>query len=102
MVVMALLLTTGPMKLLGSSLGPTLIVFCALDQLLDEVVVNLFRHDRAGARGALLPLITKGGLHYAFHGGFDVGFFIHDDGIFAAHLEDGALDPLLARHGFAC
>jgi hypothetical protein len=35
-------------------------------------------------------------LRDAFDGCIDVGIGVDDDGVFAAHFEDGALDPELA------
>ena len=48
-----------------------------------------------------MPLIAKRGLGGAFDRGLDIGFFVHDDGILAAHFEHGTLDPDLAGHRLA-
>ena len=66
-------------------------------QLLEELVVDAFVDDGARAGRALLALEAESGRGYAFDGGVDIGVGIDDDGVFAAHFEDGALDPELAR-----
>jgi len=50
---------------------------------------------RAGR--TLLALEAESGGGYAFDGGVDISVGIDDDGVFATHFEDGALDPELAR-----
>ena len=43
-----------------------------------------------------MPLEPESRLRDTFDGGIDIGIGIDDDGIFATHFEDGALDPELA------
>jgi len=43
-----------------------------------------------------LSLKPKSRLGDAFDGGIDIGIGVDDDGVLAAHFEDGALDPELA------
>ena len=43
------------------------------------------------------PWKPKAACGDAFDGGIDIGVGVDDDGVFAAHFEDGALDPDLAR-----
>ena len=66
-------------------------------QFLEELVVDALVDDGARAGRALLALEAESGRGYAFDGGVDIGVGIDDDGVFAAHFEDGALDPELAR-----
>jgi hypothetical protein len=65
-------------------------------ELFEEFVVDAFIDDDARAGGAFLALKPKSRLSYAFDGGSDVGVGIDDDGVFAAHLENRALNPDLA------
>ena len=74
-------------------------------ELFEELVVDALVDDGARAGRALLSLKSECGLGYAFDGGIDVGVGVDDDGVFAAHLEDGALDPDLTgrlRRGDSC
>ena len=66
-------------------------------QHLEKLVVDALIHDGARAGRALLALEAESRRGYAFDGGVDIGVGIDDDGVFAAHFEDGALDPELAR-----
>src|SRR4029077_8008905 len=50
----------------------------------------------AGAGRTFLSLKPKSRLRDAFDGGVDIGIGVDDDGIFASHFKDGALDPDLA------
>ncbi len=65
-------------------------------KLFQELVVDALVDNRARAGGALLALETECGLGHAFHSGIDVGVGVDDDRVFAAHFENGALDPDLA------
>src|SRR6202035_4733553 len=65
-------------------------------QFLQELVVDAFVDDGARAGRTLLALEAESRLSYAFDGGVNIGVGIDDDGVFAAHFEDGALDPELA------
>ena len=65
-------------------------------QLLEELVVDALVDDGARARGTFLSLEPECSLRYAFDRGVDVGIGVDDDGVFAAHFEDRALDPDLA------
>ena len=65
-------------------------------ELFEKLVVDALVDDGAGAGRALLALEAECGLRDAFDGGVDVGIGVDDDGVFAAHFEDGALDPDLA------
>ncbi len=47
------------------------------------------------------PLKPKGRSNHALDGGFEVRVTIHDDGVLAPHLEDGALDEPLGGSGCA-
>ena len=69
-------------------------------QAVAEDVVEGRIDDGAGAGGALLAVESEGGEGHALDGCVDVAVGLDDDGVFAAHLEDGALDELLARLGF--
>ena len=62
-------------------------------QLLDEGFVDLLAHHRARAGGALLPLESERGGRHALGSGVEIGFLVHDDGVFTAHLRDHALEP---------
>ena len=66
-------------------------------QLLQKLVVDALVDNGARAGRTFLALKTERGLRNAFYGRVDVGVGIDDDGVFAAHFEDGALDPHLAR-----
>ncbi len=55
--------------------------------------------DGAGAGGALLAGEAEGGCDDAFDGGVEVAVGVDDDGVLAAHFEDGALDEALAGLG---
>src|SRR5262249_6145241 len=68
-------------------------------QALEEDVINLLVDDGARAGRALLPLEAESGGGHAFDSGVKVGVSIDDDGVFSAHLQDGAFDPLLAWTG---
>src|SRR5579871_1432118 len=78
--------------------------FDACLQLLEEFVVDALVNNRARTGRALLSLESESGSGNAFHGGIDVRVGVDDDGVLAAHLEDGALDPdlpgALFRGGF--
>src|ERR1700694_3434842 len=65
-------------------------------QFLEELVVDALVDDGARAGRALLALEAESCGGYAFDGGVDIGVGIDDNGVFAAHFEDGALDPKLA------
>ena len=73
----------------------------AFHQLLHKRVVDFFGDDRARARRTLLPLIPERRLHRAFYRRVDIGFFVHDDPVLAAHFQHRALDPHLPRNGLA-
>jgi hypothetical protein len=53
-------------------------------------------HDGARTRRALLALEAERRGHDAFCRIVEIAVIIHDDGVLAAHLEHGALDPQLA------
>src|SRR5208337_2517778 len=74
----------------GNALGAGL-------QFFEELVVDALVDDGARAGRALLALEAESRRGYSFDGGVDIGVGLDDDGIFAAHFEDGALDPELAR-----
>src|SRR4029077_925064 len=65
-------------------------------QFFEEFVVDALVDDGARAGRALLALEAKSRLGYAFDGGIDIGVGVDDDGVFAAHFQNGALDPELA------
>ena len=65
-----------------------------------ECVIDIFGDDGARAGRTLLSLIAKRGLRGAFHCGVDIGFVVDDDGVLAAHFQNGALNPNLAGCGF--
>ena len=88
-------LITAPM-LEFSAGSPTVNLFDARLQLVKELVVDALVHDGARTRRALLALETERRLRDAFDGGVEIGIGVDDDGILAAHFEDGALDPDLA------
>jgi hypothetical protein len=69
--------------------------FHASFELFEELIVDAFVDDGAGAGRALLTLETECRLRNAFDGGVDVGIGVDDDGVLAAHFKDGALDPEL-------
>ena len=87
---------TAPMSAFSAG-SPTCDLLDAGFELLEELVVDALVDDGARAGRALLALESECGLRDAFDGGVDVGVGVDDDGVFAAHLEDGALDPDLAR-----
>ena len=74
----------------------------ALNQLLQERVVNFLGDDRARACGTLLALIAKRRLNRSFHGRINIRFLVHDNGILAAHFQHRALDPDLTWRGLRC
>ena len=97
-------LMTAPMAAFSAT-SPTCDLLDAGFQLFEELVVDALVDDGARAGRALLALEAEGGLGDAFDGGVDVGIGVDDDRVFAAHLEDGALDPDLAgglRCGGSC
>ena len=56
-------------------------------------------HDHARAGGALLSAETEGGSDRALDRGVEIGIGADEDGVLAAHFENGALDPDLAWPG---
>src|SRR6202007_1579918 len=70
---------------------------CPVNHTTHEIVIDFLRDDRPRARRAFLSLIAECRLHHAFDRGLDVGLFIDNDGILAAHFQYGALDPDLPR-----
>src|SRR3984957_10303097 len=66
-------------------------------ELLQEFVVDALVHDGARAGRALLTLEAKCGLRHAFARRVNVRVGIDNDRVFAAHLENRALDPDLSR-----
>ena len=71
----------------------------ALAEAVAEDVVDGGVDDGAGAGGALLAVEAEGAGGDAFDGGVEVAVGVDDDGVLAAHLEDGALDEVLAGLG---
>ncbi len=69
------------------------------DALHKDVVERRF-DDGARAGGALLAAEAEGRGDDAVDGCIEIGVGADEDGVFAAHLEDGALDPDLAGLGF--
>jgi hypothetical protein len=65
----------------------------------EEGVVDCGVDDGAGAGGALLAVVAEGGCGDAFDGCVEIAVGVDEDGVFAAHLEDGALDEDLAGLG---
>src|SRR5437867_496587 len=60
---------------------------------LDERLVHLLAHDGPGTRGALLALKPERRSNDTIRRCIEVGLVVDDDGILAAELENGALDP---------
>ena len=71
----------------------------ALAQPLDEDVVEGRFNDGAGAGRALLSAESEGRSDDALDRGVEIGISADQDGVFAAHFENGALDPDLAGLG---
>ena len=69
------------------------------DQPLEELVVDAVQHDRPAARRAFLAAVAEGRLADAQHGLVQVGRFVDDDRVLAAHLADDLLDERLGRLG---
>lgn len=77
--------------------------FCEWLQLVDELVIDRFVNNQARAHRTFLTLEAKGGGDDALSGFVEiVDVLVDDNGVFAAHLGDDALDPLLAGVGFGC
>jgi hypothetical protein len=70
--------------------------FDARFQLFEEFIVDALVDNGARAGGTLLSLKSERRLCHAFDRGVDVGVGVDDDGVFAAHLKNRALDPDLA------
>src|SRR5579872_2830092 len=72
----------------------------AFFQTFQEYVVDLLVNNGSRARRAFLAGESKSRLCNALHGRVQVGIVSHNDGVFAAHLQNCAFDPLLAgaRH----
>ena len=66
-------------------------------QALQKLVVDALIDDRPRAGRALLPLKSEGRRATPSTAAVEIGVSIHDDRVFAAHLENRALDPDLAR-----
>jgi hypothetical protein len=60
-------------------------------------VVHRLHHDHAGAGGALLAAVAKGGIDHPLHRLIQVGAFVDDDAVFAPHFCHHPLQVLLAR-----
>ena len=95
-------LTTGPMFGILRGIADR-DFFHTLLQALQELVVDTLVDNGARAGRALLAAEAKGSAGHAFNRRIQIGVGIDDDGVLAAHLEDGALDPELAGllHGRA-
>jgi hypothetical protein len=76
---------TAPMAAFSAT-SPTLNLFDAGFELLEELVVDAFVDDGARAGRTFLSLKSERRLRDAFDGGIDVGVGIDDDGVFAAHF----------------
>ena len=70
-------------------------------ELLEKLVVDLLIDNRARAGRALLSLKTECRNGNTFDRRVHIGLGVHDDRVFAAHLEDGAFDPNCPFWGFA-
>ena len=68
----------------------------ALAHALHKNVVDGRFHDHARAGGALLAAEAEGGSDRALDRGVEIGVGADEDGVFAAHFENGPLDPDLA------
>ena len=73
----------------------------ALSNALDKEVVDRRFDDGPRAGRALLAAEAEGRRDYALDGGVEIGIGADQDGVLAAHLKDGALDPDLAGLGRA-
>ena len=71
-----------------------------LDQPRQEGVVQRRRHDHAAARRTFLAGVAEGAGDDAMNRLVQVGVVVDDDGVFAAHLGDDALDVVLPRPHF--
>src|SRR5581483_9566510 len=71
----------------------------AVAQAIAEDVIDGALDDGAGAGGALLAVEAEGRGDHAVDGAVHIAVGGDDDGVLAAHLEDGALDEALARLG---
>src|SRR5579862_2480761 len=65
-------------------------------ELFEKLVVDALVNNDTRAGRAFLSLKSKGRLRRTFDGGGDVRVGVNDHGIFAAHFQDGALDPDLS------
>src|SRR6185295_6725364 len=65
-------------------------------QALDDLVVSRADDNEASAGAAVLARVTEGRDEDAGDGLIEVGVFVDDDGVLAAHLRDDAFDLSLA------
>ena len=66
------------------------------DQPAQERIMDAVQGDHAAARRTLLAAVAKGRLPDGQHGLVEIGRFIDDDRVLAAHLADDFLDEGLA------
>jgi hypothetical protein len=66
------------------------------NQAVHKGVVDRLHHHDAGAGGTLLTAVAKGGVDHPLHGLIQVGAFVDDDAVFAAHFSNHPLQVLLA------
>ena len=57
--------------------------------------MNFVEYDQTRRGGTLLPLITECRLDDVRHGFIEIGVFINDNGVLAAHLANDPFDVLL-------
>ena len=89
-------LITAPM--LAFSVGSPTVIFSTRAFKPPEICHRCVRRRwHANKPNISVPEIRNAASGDALDGGIDVGVGIHDDGIFAAHFEHGALDPNLSR-----
>ena len=69
-------------------------------QSFDEFVIDAFIDDGARTSRTFLSRKAEGRQSDTFDGGIEVSIGINDDGIFAAHFQNGTFDPDLAGRHF--
>ena len=87
----------GPMSVASSSGSPICKQAGALDQQVDEAIVDVAVHEHALGGRADLPGQVEAAHHRGVRRGLEVGVGEHDLRAVAAQLEDAVLEPGLAR-----
>jgi len=98
MVFMAVSRYDGAHVVVGSSAGPTVTFLVRSTSFCTKAVVDFFGNNRTRAGRTLLALVAECREGNAFHCCINVGFFVHDSGVFAAHSSTARLIQRLARN----